>query len=136
MSFLHDAEAHTKACSSSGNVHTSYQSGDIDERPQLSSTRKLLHKVHAMLKRQRSAASLASVIFRPNMMSISHTSPSLRHKRDVSDLHSLYTGSRGSDSSSMCAQQTPKMSGDEEEGWETDDEGEEDQERRDLAAKL
>ncbi|KAK5708051.1 hypothetical protein LTR97_000591 [Elasticomyces elasticus] len=118
-SVLHEAVADTKAWSSSNDTHSSYRSGELDERLHLSSTRMLLHKVRAILKRQSSAASLATVIVYPNM-----------------SIGSLYTGSRGSDSSSMCAQQTPTMSGDEEEGWETDDEGEEDQERRDLAAKL
>ncbi|KAK3623080.1 hypothetical protein LTR56_021833 [Elasticomyces elasticus] len=131
-SVLHEAVADTKAWSSSNDTHSSYRSGELDERPHLSSTRMLLHKVHAMLKRRSSTASLATVIVRPNMSIRSHTSPSLRHKHDVSDLHSLYTGSRISESSTICAKQVPMMSVDEEEGWETDDEGEEDEERRDV----
>ncbi|KAK5712231.1 hypothetical protein LTR17_018044 [Elasticomyces elasticus] len=135
-SVLHDTVADAKAWSSSNDTHPSYRSGDLDGKEHPSSTRVLLHRVHVMLKRRSSTASLATVIVRPNVSVGSHISPSLRHKRDVSDLHSLYTGSRSSDSSSMCAHQVPTMSGDEEDGWETDDEGEEDQERLDLAAKL
>ncbi|KAK5726971.1 hypothetical protein LTR15_002862 [Elasticomyces elasticus] len=134
-SYLHHAVALTEACPSSDDTHQSYRSGDLDGREHPSSTRMLLHKVHAMLKRRSSTASLATVIVRPNVSIGSHTSPSLRHKHDVSDLHGLYTGSRSSVSSSICAHQVPTMSGDEEE-WETDDEGEEDEGRRDLAAKL
>ncbi|KAK4899823.1 hypothetical protein LTR27_003089 [Elasticomyces elasticus] len=107
-SFLDQGVAYTEACSSSDNTHTSCQSDDLDEGRHLSSTRMLLHKVHAMLKRQSSMASLATVIVRPNMS----------------------IGS--SESSTMCANQVPMMSVDEEEGWETDDEGEEDEERRDV----
>ncbi|KAK5716225.1 hypothetical protein LTR17_016567 [Elasticomyces elasticus] len=111
-SVIHEAVADTKALSSSDDTHPCYRSAGLDGREHLSSTRMLLHKVHAMLKRQSSAAS-------------SLPSLSVRNWR-------ASEGFRNSDSSSMCAHQVPTMISDEEEGWETDDEGEEDVGRRDL----
>ncbi|KAK3635261.1 hypothetical protein LTR22_019257 [Elasticomyces elasticus] len=114
-SFLRQGAACTETCPSSDNSHTSCQSDDLDERQHHSSTRALLHRIHAMLKCQSSTASLATVIVRPNM-----------------SIGSLYTGSRGSDNSSMSAHRMPTISVDEEDGWETDDEEDGDEECRNV----